>query len=117
MTAAHWTTLLVAAVSLASPLRAPLQAAVKTSTLAPAEAAYADWLDAVSALATVDSGFTREVAGRGHRAWAARLREASARLNVALAGVDSAALTPEEAHALSAIRKGRTDNEPDVPLA
>ena len=26
-------------------------------------------------------------------------------------------LGPEEAHALTAIRKGRTDNEPDVPLA
>jgi len=121
MTAAHWTALLVAAVSLASPLRAPLgaplQAAAGTSTLAPAEAAYADWLDAVSALATVDSGFTQAVTGRGHRAWAARLRETSARLNAALAGIDAAALKPEEARALTAILKGRTDNEPDVPLA
>src|ERR1035438_4005007 len=100
MTAAHWAALLVAATSLASPLRAPLQAAARTSTLAPAEAAYADWLDAVSALAAGDSGFTQEVAGRRHRAWAARLRASSTRLDAALAGIDAAALTLEDARAL-----------------
>ena len=117
MTAAHWTALLMAAVGLASPVRTPLQAGTKTSPIAPAEALYADWLDAVSALATVDSGFTREVAGHGHKVWAARLRESSAKLDVALAGIDAESLAPEDARALKAIRKGLTDNEPDVPFA
>ena len=118
MTAAHWTALLVAAVSLASPLRAPLQAAVKTSTLAPAEAAYADWLDAVERSC---DGRLR-LHARGGRSRPPSLGGAFARSRapdstLRSAGVDAAALTPEEAHALAAIRKGRTDNEPDVPLA
>src|ERR1700686_736054 len=117
MTAAHWTVLLMAAVGLASPVRTPLQAGTKPSPIATAEALYADWLDALSALATVASGFTRGVAGRGHKVWAARLREWSAKLDVALAGIDAESLAPEDARALKAIRKGLTDNEPDVPFA
>jgi hypothetical protein len=118
VTTARWTALLTAAVSLASPLRVQLYAAaVDTSPIAPAEAAYADWLDAVSALATVDSGFRHQVGGLGRRAWAARMRESSSKLDAALPGIDTAALTREDARALTAIRRGRTDNEPDVPFA
>jgi hypothetical protein len=113
VTAAHWTALFAAAVTLASPLHA----ATKPSPIAPAEAAYADWLDAVSALATVDSGFAREVGGLGRRAWSARMLASSIKLDAALTGADAAALTTEDARALTSIRRGRTDNEPDVPLA
>jgi hypothetical protein len=115
-TAVQWTQF-AAALSLASLLSAPLHAATNASSIAPAEAAYADWLDAVSALATVDSGFTNEVGGLRRRAWAARMRESSTKLDAALSGADAAALTAEDARALTAIRRGRTDNEPDVPFA
>jgi hypothetical protein len=82
---------------------------------ADAEALYADWLDALSGLSTVDSGLTRQVDGRDHEAWAERLRDVSTRLDAALASVDPAALSAEDDRALRAMRKGRTENVPDVP--
>jgi hypothetical protein len=109
-----WSALIAAAIVFASP--APAAA----SPLGRAEALYADWLDAVSALATVDSGFTARVSGRGHRAWAARSRELSAKLDTALAALDAPGaprLNSEDARAVLAIRKGIVDNAPDVPVA
>jgi hypothetical protein len=113
MTAVRWAALVMTAMGVASPVLG----GVKTSPIAQAEALYADWLDAVSALATVDSGFTPKVAGRAHNAWAARVHELTAKLDVALAAADADASVPEEVRVLKAIRKGLTDNEPDVPLA
>jgi hypothetical protein len=89
------------------------------STAAPpsigrTETLYADWLDAVSALTTVDSGYVRKVGGLGHSGWSARLRAVSGKLNVALAGSDTALLSPGDAAALEAIRKGLIDNAPDT---
>ena len=46
---------------------------------------YADWLDAVSAVATIDSGLSPKVAGLGRSAWAARLHTVRPRLDSALA--------------------------------
>jgi hypothetical protein len=83
-------------------------------SLTRTETLYADWLDAVSALATVDSGYTRKVAGLGHSGWSARLRTVSGKLNLALAGLDAAALSPGNALVLKAIRRGLIDNAPDT---
>jgi hypothetical protein len=112
MPRAAWAVMLVAA-AVASPLRAA------SPPVAQAEALYADWLDAVSALATVDSGFTPRVSGRGHRAWAARSRELSKKLDAALGALAASgapALTSEDARVVAAIRKGIVDNAPDVPV-
>jgi len=98
---------------------APARAAGKSQSVSPplaaAEALYADWLDALSGLSTVDSGLTRQVDGRDHKAWAERLRNVSTRLDAALASVDPATLSAEDDRALRAMRKGRTENVPDVP--
>jgi hypothetical protein len=114
MTNAPWTALAMAIAVFVSPAFA-LPPVHPPSPMARAESLYADWLDAAGALATVDSGLVAEFAGRGHRAWAARLRELTAELDFALTAVDAAALTPREAAALKAIRRGRSDNAPDLP--
>jgi hypothetical protein len=80
------------------------------------EAVYADWLDAGSAVGTIDSGLTTRVAGLGRDVWAARLRDLTARLDAAIAGIDTGALSPTDTSVLDAIRKGIGDNVPDVPL-
>lgn len=110
MTNARWAALIMATAALASLAQADPAA---PSPLARAESLYADWLDAVGALTTVDSGLTTEIAGRGHGAWAVRLRELTAKLDFALAAADPSALTPRDARALKAIRKGRSDNAPE----
>ena len=51
------------------------RAAPLDASLEKTEADYADWLDAGSAVSTIDSGLTRRVAGRGRSAWSAQLRE------------------------------------------
>jgi hypothetical protein len=86
-------------------------------SLAQIEADYADWLDAVGAVSTIDSGLTPRVAGRKREAWAARLRTLTARLEHALAQPDPEALSPEDAPVLEAIRKGFADNAPEAPAA
>jgi hypothetical protein len=102
-----------AAVALASPV----QAGTGASSLVRAEALYADWLDAVSALATVDSGLTPRIAGRGRSAWAARLHELTPRLDAALAAAGTAALAPQDERALEAMRKGLRDNAPEAAVS
>ena len=120
-----WAALIVIAAVLNSPLRAASQGGVSLPTqpaspaVARAEALYADWLDAVSALATVDSGLTAQVSGRGHRTWAARSRELSKKLDAALGALNASgapALDSEDARVIAAIRKGIVDNAPDVPV-
>jgi hypothetical protein len=77
---------------------------------------YADWLDAVSAVATIDSGLSPKVAGLGRSAWAARLHTLTPRLDSALAKLDAAALPREPARILQAIHKGLRDNAPEAPV-
>jgi hypothetical protein len=108
---ARWRALILAAVVLASPAGAAVR---PPSPLAQAESLYADWLDAAGALATVDSGLTTKFEGRGHGAWAQRLRDLTAKLDIALAALDGAALAPQDASALRAIRRGRSDNAPEA---
>jgi len=84
-------------------------------SLAQIEADYADWLDAVGAVSTIDSGLTPRVAGRKRGAWAARLRALTARLELALIQPDPPALDLQDTQVLEAIRKGFADNAPDAP--
>jgi hypothetical protein len=78
------------------------------------ETDYADWLDAGSALSTIDSGLTRRVAGRGRGAWSARLRQLTPTLERSLASADPAHSSSEDARALEAMRKGFADNAPET---
>jgi hypothetical protein len=91
-------------------------AARPAASPAQAEALYADWLDALSAVATIESGLTAKVAGLGHSAWAARLHELTPRLDATLAALDRAALSPQDALILQAIHKGRSENAPEAPV-
>jgi hypothetical protein len=101
----------MAAFAAHAPAPAPASA---SAALARTESLYADWLDAVSALATVDSGYTRKVAGLGHDGWSRRLHVVSGKLDIALAALDASALSPENTLVLKAIRKGLIDNAPDT---
>jgi hypothetical protein len=103
-------TAVVAAAVSDAPAPAPV-------SVARAETPYADWLDAVSALATVDSGYMPKVAGLGHSGWSARLHAVSGKLDLALRSLDGAALSPADALILKAIHKGLIDNAPDTPAA
>src|SRR5271170_4156900 len=87
----------MAVLRLAILMAALASPAPATASIARTETLYADWLDATSALATVDSGYTNKVAGLGHGGWTSRLRVVSAQLDLALKGMDSAALSPENA--------------------
>lgn len=96
------------AAAMAAPSAAP-------SSLRAIEADYADWLDAGSAVSTIDSGLTRRVAGRGRSAWSAQWRELTPRLERSLTSANPAALNPADARVLQAMRKGFSDNAPEAP--
>jgi hypothetical protein len=88
-------------------------AAGEHADLTHVEAQYADWLDATSAVSTIDSGLTNRVEGRDRREWDARRRELTAELARALPKIDESSLTPEDARALRAMRKGLISNALD----
>jgi hypothetical protein len=93
---------------------APRSPAVDAAAIIRVETLYADWLDAVGAVGTIDGGLTAHVAGRGRSAWAAQLRDLTAKLQGALAQVKVTALTAEDARVLAAMRKGFVDNAPET---
>lgn len=88
-----------------------------STNLAQVEPVYADWLDAVGAVSTIDSGLAGQVAGRGRGAWRARLKDLTGRLDAALTKLDAARLDPEDGLALKAIRKGISDYTPEAPTS
>ena len=79
------------------------------------EAEYADWLDAGSAVSTIDSGLTERIAGRGRSAWAAQLRDLTAELARAFGSAGAPQPRAEDAQAWQAMRKGFTDSASETP--
>ncbi|MEP6885323.1 MAG: hypothetical protein ABJC66_11285 [Gammaproteobacteria bacterium] len=101
----------------AATLLAPRSGAAASYSVAHVEVVYADWLDAVGAVSTIDSGLTPRIAGEGRGIWAARLKALTPQLALALKSSGSAALSPEDARAVQAMRKGFVDYSPQVPDA
>jgi hypothetical protein len=86
------------------------------SSIARIESSYADWLDAVSAVSTIDSGLTSHVADRGRDYWVARRRELRETLTAALASATSNSMSAADARALRALRKGFAETDPEEPV-
>ncbi|MBX3702344.1 MAG: hypothetical protein KF822_01050 [Steroidobacteraceae bacterium] len=78
--------------------------------LAAAEAHFLDFLDADSAVGLIDSGFTAEFEGRDRAAWETARKAQYDHLTAALAQIDEAALTKEDAAALAAMRVTLADH-------
>jgi len=91
-------------------------AALPDPSIAQIESAYADWLDAVGAVAAIDSGLTTRIADRSRDAWAATRRNLTATLTAALASADRKRLRAADARALRAMRKGFADAVADEPI-
>ena len=91
-------------------------AALPDPSIAQIESAYADWLDAVGAVAAIDSGLTTRIADRSRDAWAATRRNLTATLTAALASADRKRLSAADARALRAMRKGFADAVADEPI-
>ena len=81
--------------------------------LAHAETQYADWLDATSAVATIDSGLMTRLAGRDRRQWELRRVKLTALLESQLSKIDESALDALDTRALRAMRKGLISNALD----
>jgi hypothetical protein len=81
--------------------------------LAHAETQYADWLDATSAVASIDSGLMTRLAGRDRRQWELRRVKLTALLESELSRIDESALDALDARALRAMRKGLISNALD----
>jgi hypothetical protein len=103
------------AIAVAPSLAWPSPAAQGASTIARIESSYADWLDAVSAVATIDSGLTTSIADRDRDAWAVRRLALTATLTAAFASADRERLSAADARALRAMRKGFADSDPEEP--
>jgi hypothetical protein len=87
------------------------------SSIARIEASYADWLDAVSAVSTIDSGLTTRVADRGREDWVATRRDLNVMVGASLASANPKLLSAADARALLAMRKGFADADPEEPVA
>jgi hypothetical protein len=87
----------------------PLTAA-SDAPLAHAEAEYADWLDATSAVATMDSGLMTRIDGHDRGEWDQQRRQLTAALESELKLINESALGAEDARALGAMRKGLVSN-------
>ncbi|HMK85708.1 MAG TPA: hypothetical protein VK437_07105 [Steroidobacteraceae bacterium] len=81
--------------------------------LARVEEQYADWLDATSAVATIDSGLMTRVGGVDRRGWNDRRLKLAALLPAALERIDESALGTEDTRALHAMRRGLIENALD----
>jgi Peptidase family M3 len=95
----------------AAPAREPPAGASSAhAALALAEREYADWLDATSAVSTIDSGLMPRVDGRNRAQWDTRRRRLQTRLAIDLESVDKSRLRDEDARALTAMRDGLVVN-------
>lgn len=92
-------------------------AAAAGNSVAGVEVLYADWLDAVGAVSTIDSGLTTRIAGKDRSLWAARLKGLTPKLEQALKSSDSAASSLADARALQVMRKAMVDYSPPTPAA
>ena len=90
--------------------------AATSRRLATTETAYADWLDANYALATIAAGPDKLVAGAGHQTWERRRRDAERRVRQGLAKPVSAASDAQSARVQAAISTGFA-NPPYEPAA
>jgi hypothetical protein len=98
-------------IATAAPAREPpARAASAHAALALAERDYADWLDATSAVSTIDSGLMPRVDGRNRAQWDARRRRLETRLAGDLENVDKSRLRDQDARALAAMRDGLVVN-------
>jgi hypothetical protein len=88
----------------------PRTAAAGDDAVTRIETRYADWLDATAAVATIDSGLTPRIDGRGRSVWETRRLASSSELATTLAALDLAALGAADARAVAAMRKGLGDN-------
>ncbi|MGP0086207.1 MAG: hypothetical protein ACLP0B_21700, partial [Steroidobacteraceae bacterium] len=87
----------------------PLTAAGNVQ-LEHAEAHYADWLDATSAVATIDSGLMTRLDGRDRGEWERQRRILTSTLESELALINESALASQDARALAVMRKGLVSN-------
>ena len=88
----------------------PAGTASADAALVTGEREYADWLDATSAVSTIDSGLTTQVAGRNRAQWDARRRNLQTRLASDLKNIDQSRLGDEDSRALAAMRDGLVVN-------
>src|SRR5271155_2058074 len=89
-------------------------AAYADGGLALAEHEYADWLDATSAVSTIDSGLMPRVDGRNRARWDKRRLKLQAQVAHDLRGIDKSALRDEDARALAAMLDGLVVNALDA---
>ena len=82
--------------------------------LAGTEAAFLEFLDAANAAGAIDSGLFEEYEGRDLAAWRALEQQHRAALTASLAAIDEAELTPDQANALSAMRRTFRDYAEEV---
>ena len=78
--------------------------------LAHAESDYADWLDATSAVATIDSGLMSRIDRRDRGEWDQQRRKLTSTLESELKLINESALGAQDARALEAMRKGLVSN-------
>jgi hypothetical protein len=84
--------------------------------LASAEGQYADWLDAVYAVSTIEAGTLQAIDGEGLTSWQARRAALTPQLSAALNAIDRRALSSEDRRALTIMTRTLTE-APDSPAA
>lgn len=82
--------------------------------LAGTEAAFLEFLDAANAAGAIDSGLFEEYEGRDLAAWRALEQQRRVALTASLAAIDEAELTPDQANALTAMRRTFRDYAEEV---
>jgi hypothetical protein len=86
------------------------------AALASAEGQYANWLDAVYALSTLEAGTLQAVGGESHGTWQQRRAALTPQLSTALKAIDPRALSSEDRRALTIMTATLTE-APDSPAA